>query len=105
MCQEPRFFVLVHYNFLYKMVIQTKDGPRCKINLTWGILGRVEQARQSKGPSDLEDSCQKVMQVLGTLTKFLQNHPHLIQVAARDIANTIAHIYVGKSCSYYFLLL
>lgn len=75
------------------------------INPTCGILGRLEQAKQSKGPSDLEDSCHKVMQVLGSLTKFLQNHPHLVQVAARDIANTIAHIYVGKSYSYSFLLL
>lgn len=76
----------------------------CKrINLIWSnvlifflISGRIEQAKQSKGPSGLEDSCQRMMQVLSSLTQFLQDHPHLIQVAARDIANSIAHIYIGK---------
>lgn len=74
----------------------TKSNGEALTVLHEDIHGRLEQARQSKGPSDLEDSCHKVMQVLGSLTKFLQNHPHLVQVAARDIANTIAHIYIGS---------
>ncbi|KAK8407482.1 hypothetical protein O3P69_002201 [Scylla paramamosain] len=74
----------------------TKSNGDALTVLHSDITGRVEQAKQSKGPCDLEDSCQKVMQALGHLTGFLQHHPHLIQAAARDIANSIAHIYIGS---------
>ncbi|KAG7160259.1 Acyl-CoA dehydrogenase family member 11-like [Homarus americanus] len=59
------------------------------------VKARIEEVT-SIMTEDLQDSCHKVTQSMDELTSFLQQHPHLIQPAARDIATSVAHIYIGS---------
>lgn len=57
--------------------------------------GRVEEVKGGQN-SALEDSCDKVSQAMEQLVNFLQRRPELVQAAARDVATSIAHIYIGE---------
>ncbi|XP_047494787.1 acyl-CoA dehydrogenase family member 11-like [Penaeus chinensis] len=58
------------------------------------VKGRVEEVKGGQN-SSLEDSCDKVSQAMEQLVNFLQRRPELVQPAARDVATSIAHIYIG----------
>lgn len=59
------------------------------------VKGRVEEVKGGQNRA-LEDSCDKVTQAIEQLVNFLQRCPELVQPAARDVATSIAHIYIGS---------
>lgn len=69
------------------------------------ITARIEDIVSGTMADGLEDSCWRVTQAMNEIASFLQKHPHLIQQAARDIATSVAHIYIGKNCLCHYKLL
>ncbi|KAK7073151.1 hypothetical protein SK128_011368 [Halocaridina rubra] len=59
------------------------------------IKEKTDNVKSSKLGSELEKSCVSVMNALDKLINFLQTNPESIQPAARDIATSVAYIYIG----------
>nr|XP_045610109.1 acyl-CoA dehydrogenase family member 11-like [Procambarus clarkii] len=73
----------------------TKTNGKALTALCEDVKGRVQGVMSSAIPEGLRDSCQKVTLAMEELINFLQKHPNLILPASRDIATSIAHIYIG----------
>ncbi|KAK3862515.1 hypothetical protein Pcinc_031631 [Petrolisthes cinctipes] len=74
----------------------TKSNGEAMTAVYEDIKARVQSANQSDGMSELKSACHTITQALDSVTSFLQHKPHLIQHAARDIAFSIADIYIGS---------
>lgn len=60
------------------------------------VKARTEDIQSSMIADDMKDSCRRVTQAMDELTSFMQKHPYLIQPAARDIASSVAHFFIGS---------
>nr|XP_053628565.1 acyl-CoA dehydrogenase family member 11-like [Cherax quadricarinatus] len=74
----------------------TKSEGEALTVLFGDVKARLQHVMSSTASESLGDSCQKVNLAMDELISFMQKHPHLIFPGARDIATTIAHIYIGS---------
>ncbi|XP_064104129.1 acyl-CoA dehydrogenase family member 11-like [Macrobrachium nipponense] len=73
-----------------------KTNGEALTSLYEDIKARLEDSKAKAPGNELDKSAALVMQAMNELVGFLQKHPELIQSAARDIATSIAHIYIGS---------
>ncbi|XP_076061190.1 acyl-CoA dehydrogenase family member 11-like [Oratosquilla oratoria] len=72
-----------------------KTGGEAVTELHKDVKERIAGIQKNSVKNDMETSCIKVTKSLDQVLGFMQKHPELIQVAARDIAISFAHIYTG----------
>ncbi|XP_068221564.1 acyl-CoA dehydrogenase family member 11-like isoform X1 [Palaemon carinicauda] len=73
-----------------------KTNGEAVASLYEDIKVRLEDSKAKAPENEFDNSAMLVTQAMNQLISFLQKHPELIQSAARDIATSIAHIYIGS---------
>lgn len=63
----------------------------------------LEAAKEANKHPDLQASAQNVTRDLTALGQFVQENPHLLESAARDLAFSLARIFIGKDQNIYLM--